>query len=53
MTASVFLIEAELCRIHIRFDHSSMNKLYTLLTRTNHDVEHKAIKMINKFCHYC
>ena len=23
------------------------------MTRAGHDIEHKAIKMINKFCHYC
>ncbi len=53
IASSIFLIEAELCQVHTRFGHPSVNKLHKLLTRAGHDIEHKAIEMINKFCHYC
>ncbi len=48
---SIFLTEAELCQVHTRFGHLSVNKLHKLLTQAGHDIEHKALKMINKFCH--
>ncbi len=53
IASSIFLTEAELCQVHTRFRHPSVNKLHNLLTRAGHDIDHKAIEMINKFCHYC
>ena len=53
IAAGIHLTEAELCRVHTRFGHPSVNKLHKLLTRAGHDIEHKTIEMINKFCHYC
>ncbi len=48
----IFLTKAELRQVHPRFGHPSVNKLYKLLTRADHDIEYKAIKIINKFYHY-
>ena len=53
IAAGIFLTEAELCRVHTRFGHPSVNKLHKLLTRASHNIEHKTIEIINKFCHYC
>ena len=48
----IYLIEAKLCRDHTCFEHLSVNKLHKLLTGAGHNIEHKTIEMINKFCHY-
>ena len=53
IAAGIFLTEAEFCQVHTRFGHLSVNKLHKLLTQAGHDIEHKAIKIINKFYHYC
>jgi len=53
MATGIFLTEAELRRVHTRFGHPSVPKLYKLLTKAGHEVEQDALAMINKFCHYC
>ena len=53
IAAGIHLTEAELCQVHTCFGHPSVNKLHKLLTRAGHDIEHKNIEMIHKFCHYC
>ena len=53
IAAGIHLTEAELCQVHTCFGHPSVNKLHKLLTRAGHDIEHKNLEMINKFCHYC
>ena len=53
IAAGIHLTEAELRQVHTRFGHLSVNKLHKLLTQAGHDIEHKNIEMINKFCHYC
>ncbi len=50
---SIFLTEEELCQVHTRFGHLSVNILHKLLIQTGYDIEYKAIEIINKFCHYC
>lgn len=49
----MFLTEGELRRLHARFGHPSVDRLHKLLTRAGHDVEHEALVVINKFCHFC
>lgn len=48
----IFLIEAKLCQVYTRFRHSSINKLYNFLSQADYDIQHKTMKIINKFCHY-
>ena len=52
LAAGIHLIKAEYCQVHIRFGHSSVNKLHKLLTQAGHDIKPKIIEMINKFYHY-
>ena len=48
-----FLTETELRRIHTRFGHPSVTKLYNLLDKAGHDIDIGTIKEVNKFCHHC
>uniref|UniRef100_L7JQT6 Integrase catalytic domain-containing protein n=1 Tax=Pyricularia oryzae (strain P131) TaxID=1143193 RepID=L7JQT6_PYRO1 len=48
-----FLTERELRRIHRRFGHPSVDKLWKLLQRAGEDADLEAIQMINKVCHFC
>jgi hypothetical protein len=51
---SCLLIEIELRRLHRRFDHFSMRRLYEILTRSDHDnVKSRVIEHLNKYCHHC
>jgi hypothetical protein len=42
-------------RLHRRFEHFSIRRLYEILERFDHDddVESRAIKHLIKFCHHC
>ncbi len=40
-------------RLHHRFDHFSTRCLYKILERFDHEIEHRAIKHLIKFCHHC
>jgi hypothetical protein len=50
---SCLLIEIELRRLHRRFDHLSACRLYEILERFDHEIEHRAIEHLIKFCHHC
>ncbi len=50
---SCLLIEIELRRLHRRFDHFSARRLYEILERSDHMIEHRALKHLIKFCHHC
>jgi hypothetical protein len=47
------LIEVELRRLHRRFEHLSARRLYGILERSDHEIEHRAIEHLIKFCHHC
>lgn len=48
-----FLTERELRRIHRRFGHPSIDKLWKLLQRAGEDANLETIQIINKICHFC
>lgn len=50
---TLFLTEPEMRRLHARFGHPSVSKLYKLLSRSGHDVDIKGLEAIQKFCHFC
>ncbi len=50
---SCLLIEIELRRLHRRFEHLSARRLYEILERFDHEIEHRAIEHLIKFCHHC
>jgi hypothetical protein len=50
---SCLLIEIELRRLHRRFDHFSARHLHEILERFDHEIEHRAIEHLIKFCHHC
>jgi hypothetical protein len=50
---SCLLIEIELRRLHRRFEHLSVRRLYKILERSKHDVESRVIEHLIKFCHHC
>lgn len=52
IAASIHLTKIELCQSYTCFRHSSINKLYKLLTQAGYDIKYKIIEMINKFYHY-
>ena len=47
------LTESELRRLHRRFGHPSVRRLFKVLQRAGHDVEFKAIEHLTKYCHQC
>ncbi len=47
------LIETKLHRLHRRFEHFSIRRLYQILDRSDHDVESQIIDHLTKFCHHC
>jgi hypothetical protein len=50
----MFLTETEMQRVHRRFGHPSVNRLYKLLKHIDHnDVNYKALTEIEKVYHYC
>ncbi len=50
---SCFLIETELRRFHRRFDHFSTRSLQTILDRSDHEINSRAIEYFIKYCHHC
>lgn len=48
-----FLTQKEMFRLHCRFGHPSVSRLYKLLHRSGHDAEMETLETIKKFCHYC
>jgi hypothetical protein len=50
---SCYLIEIELRRFHRRFDHFSTRRLQTILDRSDHEINSRAIEYFIKFCHHC
>jgi hypothetical protein len=51
--ATCHLTEAELRQLHRRFGHPSARRLERVLRRAGHEVEHKAIERLTRFCHAC
>ncbi|KAH0425958.1 polyprotein [Colletotrichum camelliae] len=47
------LTDVELRRLHRRFGHPSIDRLYRLLTNSGNDVEREAIEKLTKYCHLC
>ncbi len=47
------LIEIELRHLHRRFEHLSVRRLYEILERFDHEIEHRVIEHLIKFCHHC
>lgn len=52
-TNPCYLTETELRRIHKRFGHPSVEKLYNVLYRAGHDIERKALEHLTKYCQHC
>ena len=52
-TATAFLNEAEMRRLHRRFGHPSVDRLHKLLTKAGHEVEYEALEAIKRVCHHC
>jgi hypothetical protein len=50
---SCLLIEISLRRLHRRFDHLSARRLYEIFERFDHEIEHRVIKHLIKFCYHC
>ena len=48
-----YLTSVELQRLHRRFGHSSVDRLYTVLNRAGHEVDKKALDQLTCFCTYC
>jgi hypothetical protein len=44
----------KLRRLHRRFEHFLIKRLYQILNRSNyHDIEFQIINYFTKFCHHC
>lgn len=48
-----FLSTQELQQLHRRFGHPSANRLYTLLQKSEHEVDRKAIEKLTNYCTTC
>lgn len=48
-----FLTDVELRRLHRRFGHPSVERLYKLLYNAGHEVERETLNQLAKFCHFC
>ncbi|EAQ91626.1 hypothetical protein CHGG_03561 [Chaetomium globosum CBS 148.51] len=48
-----YLTDGELRRLHRRFGHPSVARLYKLLKTAGHPVEIQALELIAKVCHHC
>ncbi|RWA03359.1 hypothetical protein EKO27_g11746 [Xylaria grammica] len=51
--AGIYFTETELRRLHRRFGHPRTERLYNMLSRAGHDVDHSTLEEIQKFCHHC
>lgn len=47
------LSEVELRRLHRRFGHPAVDRLYKLLDRAGHEIDKKVLEHLTKFCHFC
>lgn len=47
------LTDVELRRLHRRFGHPSVQRLYRVLSQAGNDVEIAAIEHLTKYCHHC
>uniref|UniRef100_A0A8H7K3I9 Integrase catalytic domain-containing protein n=1 Tax=Bionectria ochroleuca TaxID=29856 RepID=A0A8H7K3I9_BIOOC len=47
------LTEAQLRRIHRRFGHPSVEKLWNILQRADKKANRSALELINRVCHHC
>lgn len=52
IATDIYLIKIEFHQVYTHFRYSLINKLHKLLTQASHNIEHKTIKIIIKFCHY-
>ncbi len=50
---SCFFIEIEWRRFHRRFDHFSSRRLQTILDRSDHQINSRAIEYLIKYYHHC
>lgn len=48
-----YLTDGELRRLHRRFGHPSVTRLYKVLKAAGHPVETQALELIAKVCHHC
>jgi hypothetical protein len=52
-TTQTFLTEVELRRLHRRFGHPSVERLYKLLNRAGHETRSEDLRAIEELCHHC
>jgi hypothetical protein len=50
---SCMLTETKLRRLHRRFEHFSIRRLYQILDYSDYNVEFQIIDHFTKFCHHC
>jgi hypothetical protein len=50
---ATYLTEPELHRLHRRFGHPSVARLYKILRTVGHDVKSKALQALTNVCHQC
>ena len=48
-----FLTETEIRRLHRRFGHLSVQRLYQILDRAGHEMNQRIIQRLTKYCHHC
>jgi transposase InsO family protein len=48
-----YLTDVELKRLHRRFGHPSVQRLRTILTRADQEVNQEALEQLTKLCHHC
>ena len=48
-----FFIETEIRRLHRRFGHFSVQRLYQILDRADHEMNQRIIQHLIKYCHHC
>ena len=48
-----YLTSVELQRLHRRFGHPSVDRLYTVLNRAGHNIDKKALDYLTRFCTHC
>ena len=48
-----FFIETEIRRLHRRFGHFSVQRLYQILDRAGHEMNQRIIQRLIKYCHHC
>lgn len=48
-----FLTDQEIRQLHRWFGHSSAYRLFRLLKRSGHEIDHNVIKRLTNHCHFC